>query len=117
MGSFHSTDELHPRTVFIILRNSKAVKTKFTANSDKYISAESFDLIFSKIDKLMVNMGDTVRSGKFTSTATDGTSIKACAYCDFAPICRSSNKEHKTAESYSNSEVIDILKRGEEGGI
>ena len=113
-GLISNSDEVR---IAMEKENAGRFVPKFTANSDNYISAESFDLIFSKIDELILKMGDTVRSGKFTSTATDGANIKACAYCDFSPICRSSNKEHKVSECYSNSEVIDILKRGEEGGV
>ncbi len=97
--------------------NSGMFIPKFSGKSENYISTETFDLIFKRIDALMLNMGNTVREGKFCADATDGTTVKACAYCDFASICRSSNKEHKVAENYSNSEVIEILKRGESGGI
>ena len=65
----------------------------------------------------MLKMGDTVRMGDFSATPTDGINVKACAYCDFAPICRSENKEHRVATKYTNSEVIEILKRGEKSGI
>ena len=65
----------------------------------------------------MVKMGDTVRIGAFSANATDGVNIKACAYCDFAPICRSADKQHNTLLKKPNAAVIDILKRGEEDGI
>lgn len=97
--------------------NSGKFVPKFSEKSENYISEDTFDLIFKKIDSLMLKMGDAVRKGEFYANATDGENVKACAYCDFAAICRSSNKEHKVAENYSNSEVIEILKRGEHGGI
>lgn len=90
---------------------------KFTANSQNYVGEETFELIFGKIDELMVGMGDTVRRGDFSANATDGATLKACAYCDFASICRSSKKEHTVAKNYSNSEVVEILKRGEDSGV
>lgn len=90
---------------------------KFKDGSKDYVSEETFGLIFNKIDELMLNMGNAVIDGRFSANATDSESIKACAYCDFASICRSSDKEHKKAEEYSNTEVIDILKRGDIGGI
>ena len=90
---------------------------KLSAKSEHHISSETFGLIFSKIDELIVNMGKTVHNGSFSADATDGANIKACAYCDFAPICRSSNKEHTKAAKLTNSEVVELLKRGEDGGI
>ena len=97
--------------------NSGRFVPKFSEKSENYISEDTFDLIFKKIDNLMLEMGDAVREGNFYADATDGENVKACSYCDFAAICRSSDKEHKVAENYSNSEVIEILKRGEHGGI
>ena len=90
---------------------------KLSAKSEHHISSETFGLIFSKIDQLIVNMGKTVHKGSFSADATDGANIKACAYCDFAPICRSSNKEHTKAAKLTNCEVVELLKRGEDGGI
>ena len=90
---------------------------KFTGKSENYVSSDTFNLIFKKIDSLMLRMGDSVIKGKFSAEATDGTTVKACAYCEFASICRSSNKEHKVAKNLSNAEAIEILKRGESGAV
>ncbi|MBQ1186729.1 MAG: PD-(D/E)XK nuclease family protein [Clostridia bacterium] len=86
---------------------------KFKEGSENYVSEETFKLIFDKIDKLMVNMGDSIIEGNFCANATDGATVKACTYCDFASICRSRDKEHIEATNYSNNDVIEILKRGE----
>ena len=90
---------------------------KLSAKSEHHISGETFSLIFNKIDDLILNMGKTVHKGSFFFFFTDGATKKACAYCDFAPICRSSNKEHAKAAKLTNSEVVEQLKRGEDGGI
>lgn len=97
--------------------NSGMYVPKFTGKSENYVSSDTFNLIFKKIDSLMLRMGDSVIKGKFSAEATDGTTVKACAYCEFASICRSSNKEHKVAENLSNAEAIEILKRGESGAV
>lgn len=86
---------------------------KLSDKSESHIDKEAFELIFKKIDELMLKMGDTVRSGSFDANPTDGANIKACSYCDFASICRSSDKEHNVIDKMSNATVIDILKRGE----
>ncbi len=90
---------------------------KYTEKSGEYIDSELFSHIFSKIDQLMCGMGDKIRRGTFSAEPTDGINIKACAYCDFASICRSSGKEHKTAISYTNQEVAEILKGGDDSGV
>ncbi len=90
---------------------------KFTEKSGEYIDGELFSHIFSKIDELMRSMGDSVRRGDFSANPTDGINIKACAYCDFASICRSSDKEHKTALQHSNQEIAEILKGGDSSGV
>ncbi len=90
---------------------------KLSAKSEHHINSETFDLIFKKIDELILNMGKAVQNGSFSARATDGATVKACAYCDFASICRSSNKEHNKAVKLTNSEVVELLKRGEDGGI
>ena len=97
--------------------NSGRFVPKLSDKSESHIDKESFELIFKKIDELMLKMGDTVRSGSFDANPTDGVNVNACAYCDFAPICRSSDKEHNVLDKMSNATVIDILKRGEEDGV
>ena len=90
---------------------------KLSPKSEQHVSGQTFDLIFNKIDELIVNMGRKINAGEFSAQATDGATVKACAYCDFAPICRSSNKEHKKAVKLANSEVVELLKRGEDCGV
>lgn len=90
---------------------------KYSDKSESFIGAGSFKHIFAQIEKLMLNMGDTIREGQFSASPTDSSSKNACAYCDFASICRSANKEHKVVDKLTNSEVIEILKRGEEGAV
>ncbi len=79
-------------------------------NEGSFIPSEGFDLIFSKIDELIVNMGSNILKGNFSANPTDGQKSKACAYCEFSSVCRSSDTKHRVAEKLSNDEVLEILK-------
>ena len=86
---------------------------KYTASSTSYIDSEMFDLIFKKIDKMIYNMGTSIRDGRFAPNPTDGVKIEACKYCDFKNICRSSQSKHNKAIKYSHAQIAEILKEGE----
>ncbi len=90
---------------------------KYSEKSDDYVSDELFDLVFGKIDELLIGMGERIRRGSFDADPTDGISVKACAYCEYSSICRSSDKEHRSAVSYSNDEIKAILEGGETDGV
>ncbi len=90
---------------------------KYSEKATEYVSGDLFGLVFNKIDQLLLNMGERIRKGEFCADPTDGISINACAYCDFASICRSDKKEHKCAIPLSNEEIREALKGGDTNGI
>lgn len=90
---------------------------KKTDKSKSYISEEMFELVFDKIDCLLKDMGANVKKGRFFAYPTDSQNVNACQFCDFASICRSSDKEHRSTTVYSNEEILSLLKEGESGGI
>ena len=90
---------------------------KKTAKSADFVDAEAFELIFNKIDALMQDMGNTVKKGEFCANPIDGGKIDACAYCDFASICRSSKLPHRQAPRLTMAQTIEILKEGEKNGV
>ncbi|MBE6781515.1 MAG: hypothetical protein E7540_02190 [Ruminococcaceae bacterium] len=113
-GLISNDDEI----VFAMEKENKGVYVpKHTAKSNDHIDKEAFDLIFAKIDSLITDMGTSIRKGEFLANPTDGIKSNACQYCDFASICRSSAKKHNSAVKYSNEEIINILKAGEDSGV
>ncbi len=90
---------------------------KYKDNSSSYADDEMFELIFSKIESLMIQMGQGVKTGDFTPNPTDGINVNACKYCDYAHVCRVSDKKHRKAEKLSKEEIREILKGGENNGI
>ena len=90
---------------------------KKSAKSADYIDSGAFDLIFGKIDDLMLDMGNAIRKGEFCANPIDGAKTDACAYCDFASICRSSKFPHRRAPKLSTAQTIELLKEGEKNGF
>ena len=81
--------------------------------SSSYIAEGGFEVVFDQIDRLIISMGNALRSGEFSADPTDGASFDACKYCDYSGICRSSGNPHKKCEEYDNDKTISLLK-GEE---
>lgn len=90
--------------------NSGVYIPKYKDGSNDYIDSDMFELIFKKIEKLLVSMGANVKNGCFDANPTDGVNSNACMYCDFKSICRSSDIKHNTIEKISNEKVMEILK-------
>lgn len=85
--------------------------------SKYYVDEEMFSLIFDHIDRLLVNMGNSVLTGDFKAEPRNGVSTKACAYCDYAAICKSSQRTPTETEKLSNEAVRSILKGDETSGV
>ena len=103
---------------FAMEKENKGVYVpKYTEKSNEYADGELFELVFSKIDSLMKKMGEEIRKGNFSANPTDSINMDACAYCDFASVCRSSDIKHNCAQKYTNSQILEILREGETNGI
>ena len=90
---------------------------KYKENSPSYADEELFELIFDKIESLMVEMTKGVKSGKFDADPVDGVNSDACKYCDYSNVCKRSDKQHKKVPKLTPYEVKEILKGGEYNGI
>ncbi len=90
---------------------------KYSQKSGEFVDADFFDLIFTKIEALMLNMGEDILNGAFSADPTDGVKSDACAYCDFSAICRAGNKPHNKVQSCSNEHIRSILKGGDNDAI
>ncbi len=90
---------------------------KYKENSSSYADEEMFELIFGKIESLMIDMAKGVKSGEFEANPTDGVNSDACKYCDYSNVCKRSDKQHKKVPKLTPYEVKEILKGGEYNGI
>ncbi len=75
-----------------------------------YIGAETFNLIFDHIEKMLKNMGSGILSGELSAIPTDVSGSSACKYCNYYSICCFESGERNVAPTLKNSEVITKLK-------
>lgn len=84
-------------------------KLKYDKNGNvsekSYISAETFQMIFGYIEKLIADMGEDLLDGKADAKPMD-TSLDACKYCDFYSVCCIEDMPHEKAETLDNAAVI-----------
>lgn len=90
---------------------------EYNGKNQSFIDDETFSLIFDKIEKLVADMGSDIRCGDFYPEPVDGLHSDACKYCDFATVCRSSDKEHMKVTKLKNNQIKEALQGGEEGGV
>ncbi|MBR6572414.1 MAG: PD-(D/E)XK nuclease family protein [Clostridia bacterium] len=90
---------------------------KYKENSPSYADDELFELIFNKIESLMIDMAKGVKAGQFDADPMDGVNSDACKYCDYSNVCKRSDKQHKKVPKLTPYEVKEILKGGEYNGI
>lgn len=90
------------------------LKSRVTAYGESALFKEIFDYI----ELLLKRMGNSVLSGDFKAEPIDGIDSDACKYCDFSSICCFEGTEHKCSDKkLSNTQVLEILKEANKGGI
>ncbi len=90
--------------------NSGRFIPEHNGKNQSFIDEETFELVFGNIEKLVSNMGESIRKGDFYPKPVDGLHSEACKYCDFASVCRSSEKEHIRVQKLKNFEIKNALK-------
>lgn len=90
--------------------NSGRFIPEYNGKNQSFIDEETFELVFGNIEKLVSNMGESIRRGDFYPKPVDGLHSEACKYCDFASVCRSSEKEHNRVQKLKNFEIKNALK-------
>ncbi len=78
-----------------------------------YINSQRFTEIFDYIEKLMEKTGETVLSGDIAVSPIDGRESKACAYCDFASVCRAEEVKPERVPDLNNDDVFKAMKGDE----
>ena len=85
-------------------------------SNPSFVPEEAFDTIFDYIEKLAVDMGQTLHSGNIEVDPVD-TSLEACKYCMYSSVCGIEDKEHKQGKKINNDEVFEEMRGGEEHGL
>ena len=81
-------------------------------SNPSFVPEEAFDTIFDYIEKLAVDMGQTLHSGNIEVDPVD-TSLEACKYCMYSAVCGIEDKEHKQGKKFNNDEVFEEMRGGE----
>ncbi len=79
-----------------------------------YISGERFGEIFDYIEKLMKKTGEAILDGDIAVSPMDGRESKACAYCDFASVCRAEDIKSERVPDLNNDDVFKAMKGDED---
>lgn len=70
------------------------------------------------IEGLVIQMGESLRSGRIGAVPTVSGDHTPCEWCDFAAICRRGQSEpERPVERMSNREVFERLAEEESGKI
>ncbi len=83
-------------------------------SSASYIQESEFSKIFDYIEYLMQKTGDSISNGEIEINPVDGRESSACDYCDFKSVCAIENVTAYKVPNLKNSEVFEIMDRGEE---
>ncbi len=75
--------ELAGRYIPVTTKKDNTIKK--TDMEKSVVNIDEFNMIFRKIDRLIVEMGDSLHAGLIDQNPADKNGI--CEYCDYSPIC------------------------------
>ena len=82
--------------------------------SRSLIPPEEFSAIEAHILRYIRQMGDALHAGDISINPLDGISSDACAFCDYAAVCRRAAQPHGKVPSRTNEEIFELLRKEEE---
>ncbi len=86
-------------------------------SSSSFITRDEFSKIFDYIERLMKKTGDSISKGEIFVDPVDGRESSACDYCDFKSVCGTEENISIKVPSLKNSEVFDLMGKGDKDGI
>ncbi len=87
-------------------------------NSTTYVDNETFDLIFDNIEKIVKDMGETIKKGELSPNPIEiSSNYSSCKYCDYKTICRKSEQNLREFKTLKADEIKEQLKRGNSSGV
>ncbi|HCC35725.1 MAG TPA: hypothetical protein DEQ02_08900 [Ruminococcaceae bacterium] len=76
-----------------------------------------FDVIKRHIERLLLNMGTQLHGGKIPVSPTDGNSLPACAFCDYAAGClRDCERETPKVPALKLTDALQRMEVERDGG-
>lgn len=82
-----------------------------TSVSDSFISSEDFNKVFDYIERKLKASGRAIFEGRVAANPIDGIDSPACAYCEFASVCRIEKEKIMSVPKLSNAQVISEIDR------
>ena len=82
-----------------------------------FIKPEEFGMIFTHIENLVKKTANSISNGDIAVKPIDGRDSTACAYCDFKGVCNFQDEIPFKVPNLKNSEVFEILVKGDNNGI
>ena len=104
-------------------KDGRFVPVSFNKNgsvrkNQNLISPEMFPMIEEHIIRYIRTMGDALHGGDISINPMDGLFSDACAWCDYASVCRRSGRPHEKVPSRTNEEIFELLrKEGEDHAL
>lgn len=76
-----------------------------------FVPQEGFQTIFDFIEETLKKTGEGILGGQIAVDPTDGlgSGSAACAYCDFAAVCRIEDEPANRAAAYTNEQVLELI--------
>jgi len=71
---------------------------------------EMFEKISRRVDSLLCGMAQTLRSGDIAADPMDGSTSKACEYCDFGDLCGKTGQSPGRKTRSTEAELQELLK-------
>lgn len=105
--------------------NGGAFIPKYKLNKDgspsksntSFIPEDAFDTIFDYIEKLAADMGEELHRGNISVDPIESADSSACKYCDYKIVCGREDEECRKAERYSNADVFEKMRGGDNSEI
>ncbi len=96
-------------------KGGKFIPTSKSTNS--FADNETFQLLFGHIEKLLTDMGETIKCGELSPNPIEFKNNTSCTYCDYASICRNSGTNLRKLKSLKKDNIKEYLRGEQSNGI
>lgn len=90
------------------------VKGGTPCSANSLATLEEMGRIFSKIDKTVIEMAESLGNGEISAVPIKGKKLDGCEYCPYDSVCNyKQGGKYKYAEDFSAAKVMEILREEE----
>ena len=111
-GYLKEDQGLIPQWELLFDQNGKAVEELFEkSGQDSLIDAYQLGLVTEKVLDKIREMADRLFAGEIAPQPVETGGGKACAWCDYATLCRAKDGPGRSYPSQTNREVLKELEQ------